>query len=91
MASISVPMEIVNKLINIGGLQRKLQCLSCKEYTEHVQVSRAEGKHRTFDQIAGRIIDLVPLLPLLPGNPFACTKCGRIRNEGGILSDICNR
>ena len=82
---------IINKLINLGGLKRKLMCFKCKKMTTQVQVSYGEDVRSTFGNILSRINDYNPFMPLTAGNPFACTVCGKVRWDGGILSGVLNR
>lgn len=91
MSEIQIPQEILNKILNIGGVKRDLYCSRCKKYTEHVQVSYADTDSSLSIKIMGRFADIVPLMPTLSGNPFACKSCGKIRYEGGFLSDLENR
>ncbi len=93
MANIpSLPLEIVNKLVNVGGLQKKLRCRKCKKYTEHVSVSYSVlAKEKELGwKVVGRIYDLLPSWPLVAGNTYVCSKCGEVRWEGGLLSDLFN-
>ena len=86
----SIPSELLYKLINVSGVKKSLRCQSCKSFTEHVSVSWAEGERKTFRQIVGRLSDMAPTQTILFGNPFACTQCGRVRHEGGVISDWYN-
>lgn len=43
------------------------------------------------ERSAGVFLDIFPLVPsLIQGNPYACTRCKRIRYEGGITSNRDN-
>jgi hypothetical protein len=87
---VSVPTELLNKLINLGGLKKTLHCDKCKDYTEHVSISISETapKDKTFEKILGRFLDNFPGMPLMAGNPFACMKCKKVKLSGGLLSDV---
>ena len=89
--SVNIPTEFLNRLINLGGVKKSLRCDSCEEFTEHISVSWAEVEKETFYQIIGRLSDMMPTQALLFGNPFACSKCGLVRHEGGFISDWYNK
>jgi hypothetical protein len=91
MSNIIVSREAINKLINIGATKRELYCFHCKEYTEHVQVSYAEQTKKTGEKIWCRFLNIVPLVPSIVGNSFACKNCGHFRHEGGLLTDKINK
>ena len=88
---VSIPKELLNKLINLGGIEKKLKCKSCNKFTDHISVSYSEGADSTFDSFAGRVFDLLPTNMLVWGNPYVCTKCGRIKCDGGLFSDWWNK
>lgn len=88
--AISISSELLYKFINVSGVKKSLLCVSCKNFTEHVSVSWAEGEKGILSQIVGRLSDIAPTQTLLFGNPFACTVCGRVRHEGGLICDWYN-
>ena len=89
-----VPLELINKLINLGHVSREFYCERCEAYTKHVIVSYADDLDsvggsalmRRYRRIFGQMLDYVPGFPLLLGNMYACTTCGRMDCKGGILS-----
>ena len=97
MADFEIPNEVLNKIINLGGVEKLLYCDKCGQYIKHVSVSYSQMSAvrqtglRLADQVFGRIMDHVPFaMPLTYGNPYACTSCRRINFEGGLASDTIN-
>jgi hypothetical protein len=82
--------DLANNIVNLGGVERKLYCSKCKDYTDHISVSYAERHKPNFGKILMRINDLNPLMTISAGNPYICLKCKRQRLEGGLISDIIN-
>jgi hypothetical protein len=92
-AGIRIELPLIDKLLNLANTRtRKMRCACQKEFTEHVAVSFADcyRKSQKGERFFARIFDLVPLWPLLSGNPYACTKCGRVKRDGGLFADIEN-
>jgi hypothetical protein len=94
----NLPKEVLHKVINLGGLERKIYCPSCKKYTLHVSGSYADSTTHsntrkgfyTVFKVVSRLCDYIPFMATVVGNEYACTTCRRIKSEGGILSDKIN-
>lgn len=92
MSEIQIPQEILNKIVNVGGVKRELYCYRCEKYKEHVQVSYAQTTGASIGaKVMGRILDLIPGIPTIMGNAFACKSCGHVRSEGGLASDVISK
>ncbi len=87
----SLPKEIVEKLINLGSVQKKLYCLNCNDFTPHISVSWAYADRGTLNQIIGRINDWNPVASLVTGIPYTCLNCKAILYSGGLISDPENQ
>jgi len=97
---LQVPLELISLLANKSGIQKTLRCKKCSDFTEHVSISYADlmdlqyYKDRypsfflSFAKIGGRINDINPFSGLVWGSVYMCIKCGRVRTEGGLLSDF---
>jgi hypothetical protein len=93
----NVPIELINKVINLGHVSREIYCDHCKKFTKHVIVSYADSIDlaplkrdsffmKRFKGILGHTLDYLPGYPILVGNQYACTNCRRTDLKGGIFS-----
>ena len=88
MIDFKILKVLVNKFINLGGVEKNLKCKHCAEFTDHVSISFANSvdKDDIIGRVAGRINDLIPFVPLIVGNVYECTKCAMLKYDGGMLS-----
>jgi hypothetical protein len=87
---VSVFKELVNKFINLGGVEKKMYCSQCNDYTVHLSVSFAERAESTITRVTGRLSDFNPMITLGAGTPYICLTCRRQRLDGGVFSDVFN-
>jgi hypothetical protein len=67
-----LPSEVLNKLINIGGMNtRELRCTKCNRVTEHIHISMSDTSDSYADRLVLGVMDYFPFMPVFIGNP--CT------------------
>jgi|688.fasta_scaffold1785045_1 hypothetical protein len=86
----NLPREVIDRLVNLGGVEKKLYCKQCNKFTPHISVSQGELYYSLVGQIFGRVNDFNPASSLGVGNPYICQSCRAFRVEGGLLSDSKN-
>ena len=88
----NLPKDVINRLINLGGVEKKLLCLKTRKLTLHVSISWAELEHRSFFKALDRVgADLNPFFIFAMGSLYICEECNRVRADGGVLSDYWNK
>lgn len=87
----SAPREVLHKMINFGGLEKKMFCSRCNRVTDHVTVTRGEyadmRRWGPFGKFLGKVIDLTPGTGFVVGTPTVCCVCGRLLERGGLFAD----
>ena len=89
--SIPLSKDVLNLLINLGGITKKLPCEKCNSFKDHVSVTNAALNDDAILKILGRANDLNPLYTLTAGVPFVCISCGKGVMDGGLFSDALNQ
>lgn len=83
------------KIANAINSDKKLKCSNCNEITDHISISLADYmKADGVDDLGSTLLglnDYNPSIPLIIGNTYACTKCQKVRLQGGILSNLYNK
>jgi hypothetical protein len=89
----SIPTEILHKLINLGGLEKTMRCDWCNEYTKHISTTHVDtlGNNSPLGfKAISTLLDFLPMVGFIFGNPFVCLKCGKMKHRGGLFSIIVN-
>ena len=87
-----LPKDILNRLVNLGGIEKTLKCRKCKKFKKHISVSYAEiVEDNDLIKFFGRVSDLNPAANVGVGTPFVCDTCGNVLIEQGLFSDTLNR
>jgi hypothetical protein len=75
----SLPDKLVKRLFNLDQGERVDRfCRACGEITNQVAVSFSELprlRENELERLAGRLLDVIPLVPVLGGKPTVC-RCG---------------
>lgn len=76
-----LPEQLIRYLFNLDhGEHLDRYCRSCDKITDQVAVSYSEIpglRENELERLIGRVIDIVPLAPVLGGKPTACG-CGTV-------------
>ena len=76
-----LPEKVVKYLFNLDqGEHIDKYCRKCDQITDQVAMSFGEVpgmRDNEWERLLGRVLDIVPLFPVLGGKPTACT-CGTV-------------